>query len=160
MCRVTILQNSSHRLVLKRGLPFEFRTCNANSSQLQSTLDSLVHLLGLQLQVEAKRAADQTVTDISNILKVQSGQLNLLQNLQDASDAKEIATGEANRAEPVWIVPLSRNPKFVGREEVFEKLEKCLLKKDGSMAVAVLHGLGGVGCVPILLLNIILYHLI
>lgn len=118
--------------------------------QLQSNLDRLVQLLGFNLQVEANRAAEQSGTDISTILNIQSGQLSILKRLEDSGNAKENPASNAIQSEPVWIVPLDRNPKFVGREEVLELLEDTLTKRDGSMPVAVLFGLGGVGYVLLL----------
>lgn len=113
--------------------------------QLQSNLDRLVQLLSFHLQVEAKRAADQTGTDISAILDIQSGQLSILERLGNSGNKTTNLASNTTQSEPVWIVPLGRNPKFVGREEVLEYLEDSLIKKDETMPVAVLHGLGGVG---------------
>lgn len=105
--------------------------------QSQSNLDRLVQHLSFHLQV-------QTGAEVSNL---QSGQLSILERLKNAGNAKEPPAKNGNQSEPVWIVPLGRNPKFVGREEVLEYLQDSLSKKDKSMPVAVLHGLGGVGYV-------------
>ncbi|KAL4986027.1 hypothetical protein BDW68DRAFT_179200 [Aspergillus falconensis] len=43
-----------------------------------------------------------------------------------------------------WMVPLSRNPKFVGRQDEITKLEGLLALQDGPRRVAI-TGLGGVG---------------
>ncbi|KAL6712732.1 hypothetical protein ACLMJK_009670 [Lecanora helva] len=114
--------------------------------QLQSTLDRLINLLSLQLQVEAKRAADRTGKDVSRILEAQSGQLDLVSNIQNPKYAKEETQSPIDRVSaPIWIVPVSRNPKFVGRESVIEQLREDLSTKHGGRSCAVLYGLGGVG---------------
>ncbi|KAL4774447.1 hypothetical protein BDW60DRAFT_214958 [Aspergillus nidulans var. acristatus] len=43
-----------------------------------------------------------------------------------------------------WVVPLPRNPKFVGRQDEIMKLEKLLTMQDGPGRIAI-TGLGGVG---------------
>ncbi|KAL9600032.1 MAG: hypothetical protein Q9179_003359 [Wetmoreana sp. 5 TL-2023] len=119
-------------------------------------VDRLIHILGLQLQVEVKRAAQTTETDISTVLELQSEQLDLLQTLHHATDTRNTTPSLARgpESEPVWIVPLSRNPRFVGREDIFDKLKAHLEGVDGSMPVAALYGLGGVGKTQIALEHI------
>ncbi|KAI9760923.1 MAG: hypothetical protein M1835_000077, partial [Candelina submexicana] len=50
---------------------------------------------------------------------------------------------------PAFIVPYSNNPDFVGREDIFEKLQKDLFndmsEASGFHTRAALYGLGGVG---------------
>ncbi|KAI9701793.1 MAG: hypothetical protein M1836_001137 [Candelina mexicana] len=50
---------------------------------------------------------------------------------------------------PAFIVPYPNNPDFVGREDIFEKLQNGLFKDEnessGFHSRAALHGLGGVG---------------
>ncbi|KUL81548.1 hypothetical protein ZTR_09489 [Talaromyces verruculosus] len=43
-----------------------------------------------------------------------------------------------------WIVPLARNPKFVGRQDEITKLEELITMQDGPRKIAI-TGLGGVG---------------
>lgn len=119
--------------------------CSDFLLQLQSTLDRLIQLLGLQLQVEAKKASDQTGTDVSSLLKLHSGQLELLQALEVASESQQSLKTIPDESQPVWIVPLSRNPKFVGREDLITEVQDQLAHKHDSTAIAVLYGLGGVG---------------
>ena len=47
--------------------------------------------------------------------------------------------------EPIFMVPSSANPTFVGREEAFHLLEKLLHPNGGSQRRAALYGLGGIG---------------
>ncbi|KAL8824863.1 MAG: hypothetical protein Q9191_004767 [Dirinaria sp. TL-2023a] len=110
--------------------------------KLQAILDRLVRILGLQLQIEAKRAADQTGYDVSEVLKTQIGQLDLLQKFQDAKASND---RDSKPLEPIWMVPISRNPNFVGRDDLLEQLEDELIADDGCSTTAVLHGLGGIG---------------
>ena len=71
--------------------------------------------------------------------------------LNDRNDTKinQPVNLDDDHATPHWIVPLTRNSKFVGREDILSQLTEALHRKDESMAIAVLHGLGGVGCVII-----------
>ncbi|KAE8392857.1 hypothetical protein BDV23DRAFT_192368 [Aspergillus alliaceus] len=43
-----------------------------------------------------------------------------------------------------WMVPLARNPRFVGRQDEISKLEELIAMQDGPRKVAI-TGLGGVG---------------
>ena len=125
-------------------------TQQANVSQLQTALDHLISLLTLHLQVQTKRTSDQTGTDVSNILNAQQTQLDLLFHLKGSRDSETADDKVGNvQYKPLWMVPLSRNSNFVGREDVLEQVRESLSKRDGIMPVAVLHGLGGVGCVII-----------
>lgn len=94
-----------------------------------------MQLLSLNLQVQA-------VAEVSNI---QSGQLRIMERFENVGNVKEEAARTGDQFELKWLVPLGRNPNFVGREEVLEYLKDSLAKKDESMPVAVLYGLGGVG---------------
>ncbi|KAL9579363.1 MAG: hypothetical protein Q9212_005152 [Teloschistes hypoglaucus] len=113
--------------------------------KLQSTLDRLVRTLSLQLQIEAKRGADRTGTDVSKILSLQSGQLGLLQQIKNATSVEDDEGRSEVGPKSRWIVPLSRNSKFVGREDILEDLEELLSQKRDGSIIAVLYGLGGVG---------------
>ena len=62
-------------------------------------------------------------TDVTRILKLQTGQLGLVRALQDARDATRVTASTDNETKLVPLVPSSRNPKFVGREENFESLD-------------------------------------
>ncbi|KAL8870461.1 MAG: hypothetical protein Q9174_003506 [Haloplaca sp. 1 TL-2023] len=118
--------------------------------KLQSKLDRLVEILGLQLQVEAKHTAEKTGADVSDVLKLQSRQLEALQSLQISNDTHNPPSDPPQESEPVWIVPLSRNTGFLGREDIFEQLESQLERSDSSRT-AVLYGLGGIGKTQIVL---------
>lgn len=43
-----------------------------------------------------------------------------------------------------WMVPLARNPRFVGRHEEINKVQELIMASDGPRRVAI-TGLGGVG---------------
>lgn len=101
-----------------------------------------MNILSLQLQIEAKRTADQTGYDVSEVLKAQIGQLDLLQKFEDAKASND---RDSKPLEPIWMVPISRNPNFVGRDDLLEQLEDELTGDDGYSTTAVLHGLGGIG---------------
>ena len=45
----------------------------------------------------------------------------------------------------IWMVPVGRNPEFVGREDILLELNKRLVPKQDCVARAALCGLGGVG---------------
>lgn len=44
-----------------------------------------------------------------------------------------------------WIVPFDRNALFVGRDDIFEKIESQLKVNKGTQPKAALYGLGGIG---------------
>ena len=99
-------------------------------------LDRLVTILGLQLQI-------RTVSCALEGLKLQEEQRDLLQQIINSSN---VNTKGSEKLKPVWMVPISRNPEFVGREEVLEQLESKLLGQSSEyQQIAVLHGLGGIG---------------
>jgi len=43
------------------------------------------------------------------------------------------------------MVPYGRNPHFVGREDIFDELDKIFISEVNSQRKAALCGLGGVG---------------
>ncbi|HEY3134687.1 MAG TPA: FxSxx-COOH system tetratricopeptide repeat protein, partial [Blastocatellia bacterium] len=45
---------------------------------------------------------------------------------------------------PIWNIPHSRNPNFVGREDLLDRIRKTLTSERAA-AVTAIHGLGGVG---------------
>lgn len=49
-----------------------------------------------------------------------------------------------------WMVPLARNPRFVGRQDVIKKLEQSITVHKGAEKVAV-TGLGGLGKTQVVL---------
>ncbi|KAF8535479.1 hypothetical protein BDD12DRAFT_912762 [Trichophaea hybrida] len=46
---------------------------------------------------------------------------------------------------PLFIVPFSKDPDFVGREDIFERLQQVLQRKSDFQRKAALWGLGGIG---------------
>ena len=48
-------------------------------------------------------------------------------------------------AETIAIVPISRNPDFVGREGLLHRLYEQLSPRSRGQPKAALYGLGGVG---------------
>src|SRR4051794_35079822 len=44
----------------------------------------------------------------------------------------------------LFDVPEARNPRFVGRKDVFAKMDECIHKGNGNIGVALI-GLGGMG---------------
>ncbi|KAJ5722628.1 hypothetical protein N7488_000663 [Penicillium malachiteum] len=49
-----------------------------------------------------------------------------------------------------WVVPLARNSRFVGRQDIISQLEECLSAHDGPRKIAV-TGLGGAGKTQVVL---------
>jgi len=47
--------------------------------------------------------------------------------------------------QPIWLVPIGRNPEFVGRGNIIEDLQGRLGFGSDMVRKAVLCGLGGVG---------------
>ncbi|KAK4168165.1 short-chain dehydrogenase [Cladorrhinum sp. PSN259] len=44
-----------------------------------------------------------------------------------------------------WLVPFDRNPSFVGRDAIFQSINRAFDVKKGSQPKAALFGLGGIG---------------
>lgn len=44
-----------------------------------------------------------------------------------------------------WLIPFDRNPMFVGRDVVFEKIHEAFNVREGSQPKTALYGLGGIG---------------
>ena len=99
-------------------------------------LDRLVSILGLQLQI-------RTDSCVSEVLKAQKDLVDLLQHI---SDANALNAKGSRQPKPVWMVPMIRNPDFVGREKVLQQLENKLRGPSSEyQRIAVLYGLGGIG---------------
>ncbi|KAL8786236.1 MAG: hypothetical protein Q9195_008292 [Heterodermia aff. obscurata] len=109
---------------------------NKDIEKLQLHLSRLVDILGLHLQI-------RTDSSVSEVLKEQKDHRGLLLEIRDLN----IAKGKCSKQiEPIWMVPINRNPNFVGREEVLEQLENKLQGQGSEyQRIAVLHGLGGIG---------------
>jgi len=59
--------------------------------------------------------------------------------------------------QPIWLVPIGRNPEFVGRGHIIEDLQERLEFGSDIVRRVVLCGLGGVGYgVPLDLLSMML----
>ncbi|KAJ5689571.1 Tetratricopeptide-like helical [Penicillium macrosclerotiorum] len=43
-----------------------------------------------------------------------------------------------------WMIPFARNPRFVGRQQEIDRLEKLISNTSGPTKIAI-HGLGGIG---------------
>lgn len=91
---------------------------------LQLSLDRLVALLTLQLQVKANKNLHASTEAINH----------RVERLRLDTQAREVGTKH--------IIPFIRNAKFVGRESVINNLEQ---KFSLSEHRAALYGLGGVG---------------
>ena len=81
-----------------------------------------------------------------SILERQLEQTLLLSDLRQRAGLKDQINGDASLVHKVvWIVPIGRNPDFVGRTEVMSALDSKLAAKPDAVPTAVLCGLGGVG---------------
>ena len=80
------------------------------------------------------------------ILEQQLEQTSLLSDIRHMSGLKDQKNNNASTVDKVvWMVPIGRNPDFVGRTTVMSTLECKLAAKPDAVATAVLCGLGGVG---------------
>ena len=80
---------------------------------------------------------------MSEALKERKDQRDLLQQIHDLSTTNREGP---EQLEAIWMVPINRNPYFVGREEVLKQLANKLLGQSGQyQQIAVLHGLAGIG---------------
>ena len=77
---------------------------------------------------------------------MQNDQVELLREIYRLSRLKlEGPCKFASQDVPVWLVPIGRNPEFVGRESIMEDLERRLEPRSDFVRKAVLCGLDGVG---------------
>lgn len=80
---------------------------------------------------------------VSELLEVQSSHLNILHQVHSLNTTKANPIEETR---PIWMVPIDRNPNFVGRDKVLEQLETQLGAAAGDYCrTAALYGLGGIG---------------
>lgn len=99
---------------------------------LQLSLDRLLALLALQLQVKANKKLDDSTEAI--IRRIERLHLDLRQEQKIYEQAGE--------TEIKHVIPFVRNAKFVGRSEIFKKLEEKFGRGEPQVALC---GLGGVG---------------
>lgn len=79
-------------------------------------------------------------------------QTSILNDLHHTATLHHAATLQSQVSEEreylsklLWMVPIGRNPAFVGRNAVMSALESKLLPVSDAVSTAVLCGLGGVG---------------
>ena len=81
-----------------------------------------------------------------SILQRQEDHSAILTDLQHMTRLKsDVNDGADNLDKPIWMVPIGRNPDFVGRKPVIQEIEMRLSPKQDIVPKAVLCGLGGVG---------------
>ena len=82
----------------------------------------------------------------TTLLQTQEEQTILLREIYRLSQLKlEGSKDGADSDQPIWLVPIGRNPDFVGRESTIEDLKGRLDFASDSTRTVVLFGLGGVG---------------
>ncbi|KAH0536061.1 hypothetical protein FGG08_007027 [Glutinoglossum americanum] len=121
---------------------------------LQRALESLLGPLSLHLQV---KMAQQTLT-----IKCQNEQILLQQAIRSNSNVgRNLTSKDCKQSwhtsdqcdifqvlinfEIIAILPIARNPDFVGREWLLHWLDEQLSQKSRGQPKAALHGLGGIG---------------
>ena len=77
---------------------------------------------------------------------MQNDQIELLREIYRLSQLKLDGQAEhISSDQPVWLVSISRNPDFVGRQSIIDELEGRLINESDLARTAVLYGLVGVG---------------
>lgn len=99
---------------------------------LQLSLDRLLDLLGLQLQIKANRKLDGCTEAI--IRRIESLDFDVRQEQKVYEQAGERGIKH--------VIPFVRNVRFIGREEIIKKLEEKFSLGEPQVALC---GLGGVG---------------
>lgn len=100
-----------------------------------------------QLIQSPNRETNADVDDkTTSILRMQNDQVELLREIYRLSQLKLEGQGEHIKVDQsVWLVSVSRNPDFVGRQSIIQDLEARFASRSDVMRAAVLFGLGGVG---------------
>ena len=81
-----------------------------------------------------------------SLLERQLEQASILNDLQQFAAMKDQVSENADDlSKSLWMVPIGRNPAFVGRDLIMSELESKLSPAPDSVSTAVLCGLGGVG---------------
>ena len=88
----------------------------------------------------------QAEADTILLLERQMKQTSILNDLHHTATLKD-QVGEEREylSKLLWMVPIARNPAFVGRNAMMSALESRLLPMPDTVSTAVLCGLGGVG---------------
>ena len=80
-----------------------------------------------------------------SLLQVQDAHTGLLNDIRLNQLRINAIGDDADAHQPLWLVPIGRNPDFVGRKSIIAELGKRLEPVPDSVGKAVLCGLGGVG---------------
>ncbi len=73
-------------------------------------------------------------------------QTSILNDLRHTATLKGQVSEETEYLSKLfWMVPIGRNPAFVGRNSLMSALDSKLLPMPDAVSTAVLCGLGGVG---------------
>ena len=99
---------------------------------LQLSLDRLLALLALQLQIKSNKKLDVSTEAVVD--RVEQLRLEFRQEQQTYE--------QAGQGRVVHIIPFTRNTKFIGREEIIKKVEEKFSQNESRVALC---GLGGVG---------------
>ena len=73
-------------------------------------------------------------------------QTSILNDLQNTATLQSQVSKETEHVSKLlWMVPIGRNPAFVGRDTMISALDSKLSPMPDAVSTAVLCGLGGVG---------------
>lgn len=88
----------------------------------------------------------QTEANTISMLERQMEQTSILNDLQHTAALQSQVSKEMEHVSKLlWMVPIGRNPTFVGRDGMISALESKLSPMPDTVSTAVLCGLGGVG---------------
>ena len=88
----------------------------------------------------------QTEANTISMLERQMEQTSILNDLRHTATLQGQVSKETDHVSKlIWMVPIGRNPAFVGRDAILSALRSKLSPMPDAVSTAVLCGLGGVG---------------
>lgn len=117
--------------------------CRNQTQRLSGILDKVLPASAASKWERKKKAILSLMRD--NVVKEISGALSSY--LQTLTFYHIIGNP---RPDPVvrkgfWTVPFDRNPSFIGRDAIFEQIDRSVNIPEGSQPKVALFGLGGIG---------------
>lgn len=117
--------------------------CHRQTKLLSGILDSVLPASDASKWERRKKAIQSLKTDgkVKKASEALIQHLNLLTFHNSTGD--DLPDSVVKKV--FWVVPFDRNPTFVGRDSLFDQIEKTFKVSKGSQPKVALYGLGGIG---------------
>ncbi|KAM0513977.1 hypothetical protein ACHAPE_007332 [Trichoderma viride] len=125
------------------------RGCLAETQQLNKVIEKALPSTGdssLERKLKAVKSLtyDKKIEEIAESLESYTKTLIFHQVIDNFNNLK-VEQQPLPYPDPLWLVPFDRNPSFVGRDEIFAKIDQAFAVQGESQPKAALCGLGGIG---------------